>query len=163
MPSATTTREDPFIYSSFKGGADQCGDTYQCRCQELNSGYEINDSACQHRHKPIEQAWQIPRSPVEPTPPRHVGALPCAELSDPAILCLGVLAGDKPDAAYRTASAPHAEHETETALQTYGDGSVYKRRKINHGLPPPAPQYALTTAHNCGAGAQLQARKPLRI
>lgn len=99
--------EDPFIYSSFKGVADQCGDTYQYPRQELNCGYEINYSARQHRYKPVEQAGQVPCAPGEPAPPRHIGALPCAELCDPAILCLCVLARDKPHAAYRTASTPH--------------------------------------------------------
>lgn len=98
-----------FIYSSFKGDADQCGDAYQCRHQELKCGYEINDCAGQHRHKPVEQARKIPCAPGESSPPRHIGALPCAELSDPAILGLGVLAGDEPYAAYRASSNPHSE------------------------------------------------------
>lgn len=65
-------------------------------------------------HKPVENAGQIPCAPGEPTPPRHIGAPPCAKLCDPAILCLSVLAGDKPYAAYRAASAPSGNQTIRT-------------------------------------------------
>ena len=76
-----------------------------------------NHGARNDRSHPVEKAGNIPCSPVEPAPPGHVGALATSELSDPAILGLGVLTGDKPHAAYRAASSPHVRCKTQKTLQ----------------------------------------------
>lgn len=85
----------------------------------------VDQKAGHDWHQPIQHAAYVPDAGVETTPLRHIGAQAAAELFNPAVLSLRVLAGYPPGAGKQAAQPPISRGPPETSLHSHRNPGVY--------------------------------------